>query len=82
MRINNHAIKLLKDSLLSYELIYSLKVVELKTLQSLFITNLINSFITLSKSLVDNSIFFIKKYNNSHQLYVYYKVFKYLTIQN
>ena len=63
--INNYAIELVDDWQPLYKPIYSLKLVELKTLKIYIKTNLANDFIRPSKSLVGAFIFFDKKPNKS-----------------
>ena len=57
IKINNHAIKLEDNQQLSYGLIYSLKLVELKTLKAYIKANLANNFIRPFKSPTNISIF-------------------------
>ena len=71
-KINKYAIKLEKDNQPLFGPIYSLKLVELKTLKTYIKTNLVNGFIQLSKSLVKVFIFFIKKPDRSLCLCVNY----------
>ena len=59
--MNDYAIKLVHNRQLSYEPIYSLGPVELKTLKTYIETNLANDFIKLIKSLAKAFIFFDKK---------------------
>lgn len=66
----------------SYRLIYSLKLIELKTLQTYIITNLANGFIKPFKSLTDAPILFISKLNGSLQLYLNYQRLNNLIIKN
>lgn len=57
--INKYAINLESYKKPPYRLIYSLGLVELETLKTYIETNLINSFIYLSKFLVKALIFFV-----------------------
>ena len=71
-RINKYAIKLEKDKQLFFNLIYSLKLVELKILKIYIEINLANSFIQLSKSLTRAFILFNKKLDKSFYFYINY----------
>ena len=82
MKINNHAIELVDDWQPSYGLIYSLGLVELKTLKVYIKNNLDNSFIKSFKSLAKASIFFNKKPNGSLRLCVDYQGLNNLAIKN
>ena len=82
IEINDHVIKLVDSQQLSYGLIYSLKLVELKILKVYIKTNLANSFIRQSKSFLDALIFFDKKLDRFFWLYVDYKGPNKLTIKN
>ena len=66
MSINNHFIKLVNDKHLIYNLIYSLKLVELKHLKVYIKNNLANKFIRLFKLLTSILISFIRKKQNFH----------------
>ena len=79
--INDHSIELIYEQPLLYELIYSLRPIELETLKTYIKTNLANSFIRLSKSLAKALIFFDKKPDRSFQLCVNYQDFNNLTIE-
>lgn len=59
--INNHTIKLVNSKQPLYEPIYSLKLVELESLNTYIETNLANNFIQPYKFSVGALIFFIKK---------------------
>lgn len=59
-KINDHLLDLIEGQQPSYGLIYSLKLVELETLKTYIITNLVNSFIQPSKSPVKAPIFLFK----------------------
>ena len=63
--INNHVIKLIDKQQPSYGPIYSLRLVELKTLKTYIEINLANSFIKYFKSPIKAFIFFDKKPNRS-----------------
>ncbi len=71
-KINNHAIKLVDDWQPPYGLIYSLDLVELKTLKVYIKNNLTNDVIKPSKSPIEALILFNKKPYKSLQLYVDY----------
>lgn len=58
IEINDHAIELINGRQPPYGLIYSLKLVELKTLKSYIETNLVNRFIRPSNLYVSAPIFF------------------------
>lgn len=57
--INKHLINSKLNKQLSYNSIYNLKLVELKTVKTYIKTNLANNFIYLSKSFVGAPILFI-----------------------
>ena len=59
IRINNHSIDLLNNKQLSYSLIYSLELVELKILKTYINTSLASSFIRPSRSPANAPILFI-----------------------
>ena len=59
--INNHLIDLLDNKQALYGPIYSLELVELKTLKTYINANLANGFIRPSKSLSDILILFVQK---------------------
>ena len=59
--INNHAIELVDGQQPTYEPIYSLELVELKTSKSYIETNQANEFISPSKSLSSTFILFDQK---------------------
>ena len=71
-KINDHTIKLEEGKQLSFDLIYSLKPVDLKTLKTYIKTNLANSFIRFSKSSVGALILFDRKLDKSLHLCVNY----------
>ena len=80
--INEHIIKLEKSKQPSFRLIYSLGLVELKTLKTYIETNLANGFIRRSKSPADTSILFDQKSDRSFRLCMNYWVLNNITIQN
>ena len=83
IEINNHAIRLVKDyQQLPYEPIYSLGLVELKTLKTYIETNLANGFIKPSKSSTGAPILFNRKSDGFLRLCVDYRGFNNLTIRN
>ena len=81
-KIYNHAIKLEKSKQLSFDLIYSLKPVELETLKIYIKTILANSFIWSFKSLTIAFILFNRKPNKSFCLYIDHWGFNNITIKN
>lgn len=82
IRIKNYLIDFIDRKQLLYILIYGLRSIKLKTLKTYIKTNLTNSFIHLLKFLVDISILFIKKLNNSFYLCSNYYNLNNLTIKN
>ena len=70
--INKYIIKLEEDKKPLFKLIYSLGLVEFKTLKTYIETNLVNGFIWLSKSLVGAFFFFDQKLDGSFRLYMDY----------
>ena len=80
--INEHAIKLEESKQPLFRPIYSLKLVELKTLKSYIKTNLANNFTWRSKSPVGALILFDRKPDRSLCLCVDYWGFNNLTIKN
>ena len=81
-KINEQAIKLKKSKQLSFRSIYSLGLVELKTLKIYIKTNLANSFIESSKFPIKAFILFDKKPDRSFCFYVDYRSFNNITIKN
>ena len=79
---NEYAIKLKKGKQPSYGPIYSLVLVELKTLKTYIETNLVNGFIHASKLLASAPILFVCKPNGSLRLCVHYQGLNNLTIKN
>lgn len=80
-KINNYAINLIDDKLLLYRLIYSLKLVELKTLKIYIKNNLANGFIKPLKLSLIALILFIKKPDISLCSCVNYQSLNNLTIK-
>ena len=80
--IINHIIKLIDDKQPLYYFIYSLGLIELKTLKTCIETNLANGFIKSSKSLTSISIVFDKKPDRSLKSYIDYRGLNNLTINN
>ena len=80
--INDHAIKLEDSKQPPYKQIYSLGLVELKTLKTYIETNLANGFIQPLKSPAGAPILFVYKPNGSLRLYVDYQDLNNLTIKN
>ena len=80
--INDHAIKLVNGQQLVYGPIYSLRLVELKTLKAYIETNLANGFIRPSKLPASAPIFFDRKSNSLLRLCVNYKGLHNLTIKD
>ena len=70
--INKHAIKLEKGKQPPYKLIYSLRLVELKTFKTYIKINLANWFIWRLKLLANALILFVYNFNNSLHLCVNY----------
>ena len=81
-KINKYIIKLQKDKQPPYNLIYSLSLVELKTLKIYIKTNLANGFIRPLKSPAGVPIFFIQKQDGSPHLCVNYRELNNLTIKH
>ena len=65
IRIYKHAIKLENGKQSPYRSIYSLNLLEFKTLKTYIKTNLANGFIQSSKSLTSATILFVCKSNGS-----------------
>ena len=81
--INDHAIKLEKSKQPSFDPIYSLgSIIELEILKTYIKTNLVNSFIQLSKSPVVVPILFNRKPDESLRFCVDYWGLNNLTIKN
>ena len=80
--INKHSIKLEDGKQPPYGPIYSLGLVELKTLKTYIETNLANGFIWPSKFPAETPILFVCKPNGSLYLYVNYWGLNNLTIKN
>ena len=81
-KINTHAIDLEEGKQLFYGPIYSLGPVEIKTLKTYIETNLANTFICPSRSLVDALILFDQNVYGSLQLCIDYQGLNNLTIKN
>ena len=81
-KFNQYAIKLQEGQQLPYRSIYSLALVELKTLKTYIETNLANNFIWSSKSPAGAPILFVRKPDGSFCLSVDYRSFNNLTIKN
>ena len=82
IELNQHAIKLQEEQQSSYRSIYSLRLVNLKTLKTYIEINFANGFIWPLKSSAGTSILFIEKPNGSFRLYVDYRSLNNLTIKN
>ena len=80
--INDYTINLIVEHQSLYGPIYSLRLIELKTLKIYIVTNLTNGFIKLSKSPTSPPIFFVEKLNWSVLLCVDYKSLNNQTIKN
>lgn len=80
--INKHAINLELGKQLPYRPIYSLGLVELKTLKTYINTNLASGFIRLSKSLAGTTILFVWKLDGSLHLCIDYRDLNNFTIKN
>ena len=80
--MNQHAIELQKGQQPLYGPIYSLGLVEVKTLKTYIKTNLANDFIWPSKLSAGALIFFVGKPDGSLRLYVDYRDLNNLTIKN
>lgn len=63
--INDYSINLIDNKQPPYSLIYSLKLIKIEILKTYIKTNLVNSFIQLSKLSVRTPILFIYKKNSS-----------------
>ena len=81
-RINEYIIKLEEGKQSSFGPIYSLGLIELKTVKIYIKTNLANGFIQPSKSSVGASILFNKKLDRSLRFCMDYQSFNNLTIKN
>ena len=79
---NEHAIKLEEGKQPLYRPIYSLRLVQLKTLKTYMEINLANDFIWASKSLAVAPILFVYKLDGSLRLCVNYQKLNNLTIKN
>ena len=81
-KINTYAINLDKGKQSSYGSIYSLELMELKTLKTYIITNLSNGFIHPLKSSAGAPILFNEKFNWSLRVCVDYRGLNNITIKN
>ena len=81
-RINDHSINLLDNKQTSLGLIYSLGLIELKTLKAYIETNLASGSIKLSKSLTGTPIPFVQRNNGNFCLCIDYRRLNNLIIQN
>ena len=81
-RVNKHAIKLEKSKQPPYGPIYSLGLVELKTLETYIENKLANGFIWTSKSPATTPILFVRKRNSSLCLCANYRKLNNLIIKN
>lgn len=80
--INEHLINLKRDKQPLYGLIYSFKLVELKTLKTYIKTNLANNFIRPFKSPTRAIILFIKMLDGRYHLCENYLEFNDLSVKN
>ena len=80
--LNNHVIKLEEDKQPVFGLIYSLRLVKLKTLRTYIKTNLASGFIRSFTSPNGASILFDRKLDGSLRLYIDYWGFNNITIKN
>ena len=81
-KVNAYNIELGASKQPPYGLIYSLRLIRLKTIKIYIQTNLTNSFIWASKSLADTLNLFVYKPNDSFYLYVNYQKLNNPTIKN
>ena len=72
-KVNKYAIKLAKGKKLAYKPIYNLELMRLEIFNTYIKTNLVNSFIRVSKLLTGAPILFVLKFNDSLRLYVNYQ---------
>ena len=79
--LHNYTIDIEKI-MLSFKLIYSLFMFELKTLREYLNKNLINDFIIFFNFSIDFFILFVKKKNDSFCLWVNYRELNAITIKN
>ena len=80
--INEHTIELKNGKPLPFDLIYSLRPVELKILKIYIKTNLANGFIRPFKFAIKIPIFFNRKLDRSFCFYVIYKGLNKIIIKN
>jgi hypothetical protein len=78
----NHAIEMIENKSLSFESIYNLSIIELKTLREYLNEHLKKRFITLSHSSTKVSILFVKKSSEDLRLCVDYKKLNAIIIKN
>jgi hypothetical protein len=78
----NHAIETIESKSFSFESIYNLLIIELKTLREYLDKHLKKRFITLSHSSTKVSILFVKKSNEDLRLCIDYKRLNAITIKN
>jgi hypothetical protein len=78
----NYAIETIENKLFSFELIYNLSIIKLKTLREYLDEHLKKRFITSSHSSTKISILFVKKSSEDLRLCVNYKSLNAITIKN
>jgi hypothetical protein len=78
----NHAIETIKNKLFSFESIYNLSIIELKTLREYLDEHLKKKFIISSHSSTRVSILFVKKSSESLRLCVNYRNLNAIIIKN
>jgi hypothetical protein len=78
----NHAIETIENKSFSFESIYNLSIIELKTLREYLDEHLKKRFITSSHSSTRVSILFVKKSSESLRLCVNYRDLNAITIKN
>jgi hypothetical protein len=78
----NHAIKTIENKSFSFESIYNLSIIKLKTLREYLDEHLKKKFITFFHSSTRVSILFVKKSSESLRLCVDYKDLNAITIKN
>lgn len=79
---NEYTLDLIEGHQRPYRLIYNVRPIKLVILKTYIEINLANGFIRSSMSLGSTSILFVKKINESLQLYINYKDLNNLTIKN
>lgn len=80
-KIYDHAIQLIDSNKPSYKAIYNLRLLKLRTLKTYIETNLVKSFIRLSRSLINALIIFIQKSDSNFLLCINYQGLNNLTIK-